>query len=149
MSLEQKKAVVTRFVEFLNTGTPAIADEVVAPDYLERDPFPGQQPGREGLRAVILMTRAAFPDLEWVMDEMVAEGDIVASRFTWRGTHRGAFLGVPPTGKHITVTGMVFDRVVGGKMVESQLLMNTMSLLAQLGAITLPGQPSASSIQQA
>lgn len=143
MSLEQNKAVVTRFVEFINTGNPAIADEVVAPDYLERDPFPGQQPGRDGLKAVILMTRAAFPDLEWVMEDMVAEDDTVASRFTWRGTHRGAFLGVPPTGKRVTLTGMVFDRVVGGKMVESQLLMNTLSLLTQLGAIALPGQPPA------
>jgi steroid delta-isomerase-like uncharacterized protein len=143
MSLEQNKAVVSRFVEFINTGNLAIADEVVAPDYLERDPFPGQQPGRDGLKAVILMTRAAFPDLEWVMEDMVAEGDTVASRFTWRGTHRGAFLGVPPTGKRVTLTGMVFDHVVGGKMVESQLFMNTLSLLTQLGAIALPGQPTA------
>jgi steroid delta-isomerase-like uncharacterized protein len=143
MSLEQNKAVVTRFVEFITTGNTAIADEVVAPDYLEHDPFPGQQPGREGLKAVILMTRAAFPDLEWVMDEMVAEGDTVASRFTWRGTHRSAFLGVPATGKQITVTGMVFDRVVEGQLVESQLLMDILSLLTQLGAIAPPGQPPA------
>jgi steroid delta-isomerase-like uncharacterized protein len=143
MSLEQNKAVITRLVDFINTGNLAIVDEVVAPDYVEHDPFPGQQPGREGLKAVILMTRDAFPDLEWVMDEMVAEGDTVSSRFTWRGTHRGAFLGVPPTGKHVIVTGMVFDRVVEGRLVESRLLMNTLSLLAQLGAIALPGQPSA------
>lgn len=138
MSLEQNKVVLTRFVEFLNTGDPAIADEVVAPDFLERDPFPGQQPGREGLKAVILMIRVAFPDLEWLVDEMVAEGETVASRFTWRGTHRGAFLGVPATGKQITVTGMVFDRVVEGQLVESQILMNTLGILMQLGAIALP-----------
>lgn len=143
MSIEQNKAVLTRFVEFITTGDPAIADEMVAPDFLERDPFPGQLPGREGLKAVILMIRAAFPDLEWAVDEMVAEGDAVASRFTWRGTHRGAFLGVPATGKQITVTGMVFDRVVEGQLVESQILMNTLSILIQLGAIALPGQPSA------
>lgn len=139
MSLEQNKVVLTRFVEFLNTGDPAIADEVVASDFLERDPLPGQQPGREGLKAVILMIRVAFPDLEWLIDEMVAEGETVASRFTWRGTHRGAFLGVPATGKQITVTGMVFDRVVEGQLVESQILMNTLGILMQLGAIALPG----------
>lgn len=139
MSLEQNKVVLTRFVEFLNTGDPAIADEVVAPDFLERDPFPGQQPGREGLKAVILMIRVAFPDLEWLINEMVAEGETVASRFTWCGTHRGAFLGVPATGKQITVTGMVFDRVVEGQLVESQILMNTLGILMQLGAIALPG----------
>ncbi|HEX8036801.1 MAG TPA: ester cyclase [Ktedonobacterales bacterium] len=141
MSLEQNKAVVMRFVDFINTGDTTLVNDVVAPEYLERDPFPGQTPGREGLKAIILMVRAAFPDLTWVMDEMVAEGDIVASRFTWHGTHRGTFLGVPPTGKQVTVTGMVFDRVVAGQMVESQLLMNTMSLLSQLGAIALPPQP--------
>jgi steroid delta-isomerase-like uncharacterized protein len=138
MSLEQNKAVLTRFVEFINTGKTAIADEVVAPDFLERDPFPGQQPGREGLKAIIFMIRAAFPDLEWVVDEMVAEGEMVASRFTWSGTHRGPFLGVPATGKQVTVTGMVFDRMVEGQLVESQILMNTLSLLTQLGV--MPGQ---------
>ncbi|GHO65387.1 hypothetical protein KSC_042790 [Ktedonobacter sp. SOSP1-52] len=143
MSLEQNKAVLTRFVNFINTGKTAIADEVVALDFLERDPFPGQQPGREGLKAVILMIRAAFPDLEWVVDEMVAEGETVASRFTWRGTHRGAFFGVPATGKQIMVTGMVFDRVVEGQLVESQILMDILSLLTQLGAIALPGEPPA------
>jgi steroid delta-isomerase-like uncharacterized protein len=141
MSLEQNKAVLTRFVEFINTGKTVIADEVVAPDFLERDPFPGQQPGREGLKAIIFMIRAAFPDLEWVVDEMVAEGEMVASRFTWSGTHRGPFLGVPATGKQVTVTGMVFDRMVEGQLVESQILMNTLSLLTQLGV--MPGQPPA------
>lgn len=141
--IERNKAIVRRFVAFINTGDTRIADEVVAPNYLERDPFPGQAPGREGLKAVILMARAAFPDLVWVMDEMVAEGDLVASRFTWRGTHRGTFLGVPPTGTSVKVTGMVFDRIVAGQMVESQLLMNLMSLLGQLGALPLPGQPPA------
>jgi steroid delta-isomerase-like uncharacterized protein len=143
MSLEQKKAVITRLVEFINTGQTVLADEVVAPDYLDRDPFPGQQPGREGLKDVILMTRTAFPDLEWVTEDMVAEGDMVASRFTWRGTHRGPFLGVPATGRHITVTGMVFDRVVEDQLVESQILMNTLSILTQLGAIAGSAQPPA------
>lgn len=141
MSLEENKAVLTRFVEFINTGNTAIADEVVAPDFVEVEPLPGQKPGREGLKDVIAMMRTAFPDLEWVIDEMLAEGDTVASRFTWRGTQCGEFFGVPPTRKQIAVSGMVFDRVVSGKMVESQILMNAVSMLAQLGAITLPGQP--------
>ncbi|GHO60311.1 hypothetical protein KSB_87860 [Ktedonobacter robiniae] len=111
---------------------------MVALDFLERDPFLGQQTGREGLKAAILMIRAAFPDLEWVVDEMVAEGEAVASHFTWRGTHREAFLGVPATGKRITVTGMVFDRVVEGQLVESQILMNTLALLTQLGPLRCP-----------
>ncbi len=79
----------------------------------------------------------------WVIEEMVAEGDTVASRFTWRGTQHGPFLGMPATSEQITVTGMVFDRVVDGQLVESQILMNTLSILAQLGAITQPGQTPA------
>ena len=141
MSLEQNKATLARFVEFINTGNTAIADEVIALDFLERVPLPGQQQGREGLKATILMLRAAFADLKWVVNEMAAEGETVASRFTWSGTHRGPFLGMPATSKQVTVTGMVFDRVVGGQLVESQILMDTLSLLTQLGAV--PGLPPA------
>ncbi|HYU71421.1 MAG TPA: ester cyclase [Ktedonobacteraceae bacterium] len=139
MSLEQNKAVLNHLVEFINTGNTAIVDEVVAPDFVERVPLPGQQQGREGLKDVIVMIRRAFPDLEWKTEEMVAEGDSVASRFTWHGTHRGEFLGIPPTGKQITVSGMVFDYVVEGKLVESQILMDTLSMLQQLGVVPPPG----------
>ena len=79
--------------------------------------------------------RTAFPDIHWVIEEMLGEGEKVFSRFTWHGTHRSEFFGVPATGKQITVKGMVVDRVVAGKMVESQILMDCLSMMRQLGAI--------------
>jgi steroid delta-isomerase-like uncharacterized protein len=84
---------------------------------------------------VISAFRTAFPDIHWVIEEMLGEGEKVFSRFTWHGTHRSEFFGVPATGKQITVKGMVVDRVVAGKMVESQILMDGLSMMRQLGAI--------------
>ena len=97
--------------------------------------YRGQQQGREGLKQVIGAFRTAFPDIHWVIEEMIGEGEKVFSRFTWEGTHRGEFFGVPATGKQIKVKGMVVDRVVTGKMVESRILMDGLSMMRQLGVI--------------
>jgi len=130
------KAVVSMFVEeVINQGRFERADDLVAIDFAELDPLPGQQQGREGLIEVIGQMRSAFPDMHWVLDEMVAEGDKVFSRFTWSGTHRGAFLGIPATGTSVRVNGMVVDRVVDSKMAESRILMDKLSLMQQLGVI--------------
>jgi steroid delta-isomerase-like uncharacterized protein len=99
------------------------------------DPLPGQQQGREGLKDVIGGMRAAFPDIHWVIDEMVAEGDKVVSRFTWTGTHRARFLGIPSTGRKVTVKGVVIDRLADGKMADSRILMDTLGMMQQLGVI--------------
>jgi steroid delta-isomerase-like uncharacterized protein len=130
------KAVISMFVEeVINQGRLERADDLVAADFVELDTLPGQQQGREGLKEIIGGMRAAFPDIHWVLDEMVAEGDKVVSRFTWSGTHRGVFFGIPATGKSISVKGMVIDRVMAGKMVDSRILMDNLSMLQQLGAI--------------
>jgi steroid delta-isomerase-like uncharacterized protein len=143
MSTEENKARERRFVEeIVNKGNMAVAPELVAEDFVELDPFPGQQQGREGLIDIIAMMRTAFPDLEWTIEELVAEGDKVASYNVWRGTHQGVFLGIPPTGKQVTVPSMVFDYFVDGKLKESRLLMNIMSLMQQLGVVPSPGQAS-------
>ena len=138
MTSEQNKAVLSRFVDFINNGDTTIIDEIVAPDFIELDPMPGQEQGPEGLKGVILMMRNAFPDIEWKVVEDVAEGDMVASRFIWTGTHLGSFMGIPPSGNKVTMAGMVFDRIVDGKMAESRILMDNMQLLTQLGAIPAP-----------
>ena len=136
MGAAENKAVLASFVEeVINEGQLERADDLVAVDFVELDPLPGQQQGREGLKQVISTFRTAFPDIRWVIEEMVAEGDKVFSRFTWHGTHRGEFLGVPATGRQISVMGMVVDRVVAGKMVESQILMDSLSMMRQLGVI--------------
>jgi steroid delta-isomerase-like uncharacterized protein len=137
MAAAENKAVLTSFVEeVINQGQLERVDDLVAVDFVEVDPLPGQQQGREGLKQVISAFRAAFPDIHWVIEEMVGEGDKVFSRFTWHGTHRGEFFGVPATGKQITMQGMVVDRVLAGKMVESRILMDGLSMMRQLGVVS-------------
>ncbi len=126
MSTEENKAVIRRLIEeFINQGNTAVAEALVAEDHVALGPSPGQEQGREGLIATIARMRTAFPDLEWTIEDMIAEGDRVAVYFIWRGTHQGEFLGIPPTGKRVTVAGMGF-----------------MSLMQQLGVVPPPGQAS-------
>jgi len=143
MSTEENKAVIRRLIEeFINQGNTAVAEALVAEDHVALGPSPGQEQGREGLIATIARMRTAFPDLEWTFEEQVAEGDKVACYIVWRGTHQGVFLGIPPTGKRVTVPCMVFDYFVAGKCKESRFLMNSMSLMQQLGVVPPPGQAS-------
>ena len=122
---ENNKAVIGRFIEeVINQNRMDRADDLVLEDFVELDPFPAQRQGREGLKEVLGMMRTAFPDIHWVVDEMVAEGDTVVTRFSWTGTHRGAFLGVPATGRNVTVKGVVIDQLANGKMNKSRLLMD-------------------------
>jgi len=140
MSEAENIRTVGRFVEeVINQGRLEAADELVEENFVELDPLPGQSQGRQGLKDVIAMMRAGFPDLHWVIDETVAADDKVVSRFTWTGTQRGDFLGIPATGKAVTVHGVVIDRLSGGKMADSRILMDTFSLMQQLGVIAAAG----------
>ena len=133
---EDNKAVVSRFVEeVINQNRMDRADDLVVEDFVELDPLPSQRQGREGLKEVVGMMRAAFPDIHWVVEEMVAEGETVASQFTWSGTHRGEFVGVPATGRRVVVKGMVIDELAGGKMSKSRILMDSLGMMQQLGVI--------------
>src|ERR1051326_8107279 len=107
MSTYDNKSVIRIFIEdVINQGRLQRADENVIEDFVELDPLPGQAQGREGLKEAIRQMRRAFPDIHWTIDEMLAEDTKVFTRFTWAGTHEGAFLGVPATGRRITVKGM-------------------------------------------
>src|ERR1700732_3040781 len=98
MSEASNIAVLGRFIEeVINQGRLEVADEIVEENFVELDPLPGQRQGREGLKEVIAMLRSAFPDLHWVIDETVASGDKVVTRFTWTGTQCGPFMGIPAT----------------------------------------------------
>jgi steroid delta-isomerase-like uncharacterized protein len=137
--MTDNKTIIKMFVEeVINQGKLDRGDDLVVADFVELDPLPGQQQGREGLKEVIGQMRAAFPDMHWVLEEMIAEGDKVASRFTWTGTHRGPFLGIPATGRSVTVKGVVIDRLVEGRMADSRILMDTLSMMQQLGVIPVP-----------
>src|SRR3989442_768647 len=102
MSTEENKAVVRRvFEEGVVGGNLDAVSESIAPNYVNHT-FPGG-PGPDGFKQVIIMFKAAFPDMGLTIEDMIAEGDRVATRGTWTGTHQGDFMGVPATGKHVTV----------------------------------------------
>jgi steroid delta-isomerase-like uncharacterized protein len=143
LSEARNVATLERFVEeVINQGQFEAADELVEENFVELDPFPGQQQGREGLKDVIRMMRIGFPDIHWTVEETIASGDKVVSRFKWTGTQRGEFLGIPATGRKVTVPGVVIDRLNDGKMADSRILMDTLGMMQQLGVIPGPGGPA-------
>lgn len=142
LSEDQNIAALDRFVEeVINQGKYEVCDEIVEENFVELDPLPGQQQGREGLKDVIRMLRTGFPDVHWVVEETIASGEKVVSRFKWTGTHQGEFLGIPASGRKVVVPGVVIDRLQNGKMADSRILMDTMGMMQQLGVIPGPGQP--------
>ena len=139
--MEHNKTIIRQFIdETLNKGDIEAAEKFVAKDVIEQVPFPGQGPGIEGLKDVLAGMRAAFPDMHWTVQEQIAEGDKVVSRFEWTGTHRGPFLGVEPTGRPVQVWGIVIDRLQDGKIKDTCILMDALGLMAQLGVF--PPEPA-------
>jgi steroid delta-isomerase-like uncharacterized protein len=131
---EKNKGLVRRlFEEVLNGGRLMVLDALIAPGYVENNPAPGQAAGAAGVKARIQSLRSAFPDLRYVLEEVVGEGEIVAVRYHWGGTHRGAFLGIAPTGRKVSVRGMDFYRFAGGRIVEHWDNVDEFGMLSQLG----------------
>jgi steroid delta-isomerase-like uncharacterized protein len=134
------KAVVHRLIDgFWNAGQADDFDEVFAPDYVDHNPAPGQSPDREGFRQFAGALRTALPDMHSSVDDLVAEGDRVAWRYSLQATHTGPLLGIPATGKPITMTGISIDRFAGGQIVERWSELDTLGLLSQVGAVSVPG----------
>jgi len=115
-----------------------LAAQYVWEDVVEQVPLPGQGPGLEGLKDVLRGMRAAFPDLNFSIEEQISEGDKVASRFEWTGTHRGEFLGVPATDRRVCVWGIVIDRFEEGRIKDTRIIMDTLGLMMQLGVFPPP-----------
>src|SRR5947209_5246280 len=103
MSEEENKAIMRRYEEAVNQGNLDLIDEVIAADYVGHEPDEDLH-GPEGVKQFITMFRSAFPDLHLTVEDEIAEGDRVASRFTVRGTHQGELMGIPPAGKQVTVS---------------------------------------------
>ena len=136
MTAEANKTLMHRFLEFINTASEKLAQELISPDAIFYVPGrPEPMSGPAGYLAIIGMMRGGFPDIQWTLEEMVAEGDKVAARFTMRGTHRGTFFGVPPTGKTIAVQATNFYRLSGGQFVEEHGQPDLLGLLQQIGAV--------------
>jgi steroid delta-isomerase-like uncharacterized protein len=139
MTSEANKLVMRRFLEFINTASERLAAELISPDAIFHVPGrPEPMRGPTGYLAVIGMMRGGFPDIQWTLEEMVAETDKVAARFTMRGTHRGTFFGVPPTGRTIAVQAMNIYRLSGGQIVEEHGQPDMLGLLQQIGAVPAP-----------
>lgn len=139
MSTEANKSVLRRFFEELfNTGDLSVADEIVVVDYVNHNTVPGELYGREGLKAFVTLLRTAFPDIHFTIDDQIAEGDKVATRLHFTGTHQGEFAGVPATGKPVTVTAINVQRVAHGQIQETWLDWDALGLMQQLGAISGP-----------
>ena len=140
MSAAANKALVRRFVEqVISQGNLAVVDELVAGDYVYHGP--GMQVGGpDGLKQLFTMLRAAFPDWQETLEDLIADGDKVVFRVTGHGTHQGEFMGLPPTGKRVTVAGIDLVRIEAGKLSEHWANFDQLGLLQQLGAIPAPGQ---------
>lgn len=135
MSTDQNKAVYRRFLEQgFNQGRLDVVDEVLSPSYVNRDAPPGSPAGPEGVKQIINTFRAAFPDLQITIEELVAEGDKVCARSTMRGTHRGVLFGVAPTGRAVAMAGLTMVTVVDGRLVESYVRNDVAGLMSQIAA---------------
>ncbi len=134
---EQNKALARRSLEEIwNKGNLAVADELIAPNHVAHDPAnPNAGSGPEATKQQASMYRTAFPDLQITIDDQVAEGDQVVTRWTARGTHRGDLMGIAPTGKQMTVTGINITRIAGGKAQEDWTNWDTIGMMQQLGVV--------------
>jgi len=131
--------------EVLNGHDLDVLPELVAEDFVEQNPPPGQGPGREELRQFLAQMFEGFPDLRWRVEETMAEENRVAAWSTWEGTHQGTSLGVPPTGRSVSVEAWTIDYFRDGKLAESQIIMDVMGLMKQPGVLPSPTstEPSA------
>jgi len=134
MSTENNKAIVRRFFAEYQQGNLDGAEEVLAADFVHHQPGSTPQ-NREEYRQLGSAFLKAFPDMQWIIEDQVSEGDKVATRLTISGTHRGELLGIPPSGKQVNFTEIAIDRLVGGKIAERWNLVDTLGMMQQLGVI--------------
>jgi steroid delta-isomerase-like uncharacterized protein len=139
MSIEDNKALVRRGIEEAwNQRNLAVLDELYAPDFV----YHSDLTSLEAYKQAIELNLTAFPDLHFTIEDMVAEGDRVGARWTFRGTHQGLFQDIPPTGKQVTITGISIFRVANGKGVEVWTDADYLGMLQQLGVVPALGQAS-------
>lgn len=142
MSTEDNKTVTHQFLEELfNKRNLAIVDALCVANVISHGFGPGVS-GIEGTKRSAAMYLAAFPDLHFTFEDFIAEGDQVVVRWTSSGTQQGELMGIPPTGKHFSATGIEIYRFEGGKIVEHWLESDVLGMLQQLGALPSPAQTS-------
>ena len=135
MSIEDNKRLARRLIdEIANNGDLAVADEILAPDCVDRNPpaFLAERRGVDSIKELARLFRTAFPDEHYTIESMTAEGDRVAYQWRATATHTGAFQGIPPTGKRVTMQGATFVRVAEDKIVEIQVYSDALGLMQQI-----------------
>ena len=144
MSSELNKAVVRRYYEeVMNGRDPGVLDQLAVSDYDEHSPFPGQSNGLEGLKARAGGLLTAFKPYVFTLHEVVAEGDTVVVRWTNTATHSGSFIGIPASGRVVTISGIDVHRLRDGRMAEHWHVVEELQMLQQLGVIPTPeGAPA-------
>jgi steroid delta-isomerase-like uncharacterized protein len=135
---EDLKELTRRYVDQVwNQGKLDLIDQLVAPGCITHDPAGpgGELKGPEGIRQLVSMYRTAFPDTEFELGELIAEGDTTAVRISASGTHKGALMGIAPTGKRVSISGILMTRFRDGKQIESWSSYDQLGMLQQLGVV--------------
>jgi len=135
LSADANKEIVRRLTIEPWEGHLGVIDEYVAPDYVGHDPSIPDLQGPDGMKEFVTGYLAAFPDARITIDEILAEGDLVTVRWSGRGTHQGDLMGISPTGKQVTVSGISIARLTDGKVVEEWSNWDTLGMLQQLGVV--------------
>jgi steroid delta-isomerase-like uncharacterized protein len=140
VSDEDNKALVRRFVDEVQSGGNIdLIDEICSPEFVNHSAPPGIPADREGIKIVTAMFRRAFPDSYFTVEDMVAEGDKVATRKTFHGTHEGEFMGIPPSGRSVSMGLIDIVRISEGRVVEHWSMGDSLGVMQQLGVIPQPG----------
>lgn len=139
MSAEQNKTLVRRFVdEVQSRGNIDAIDELCAPEFVNHSAPPGVPSNCEGTKQVTAVFRRAFPDSYFTIEDMIAEGDKVATRKTFHGTHQGEFMGIPPTGQQVSIGLIDIVRIMDGRVVEHWAMGDNLGMMHQLGVVPQP-----------
>ena len=141
VSTEYNRALVRRFVdEVQSAGNTGLIDEICSPEFDNHSTPPGTPTDREGIKVVTAIFRRAFPDSYFTVEDMVAEGDKVATRKTFHGTHEGEFMGIPPSGRTVTMGLIDIVRISEGRVVEHWSMGDNLDMVRQLGVVPQPGE---------
>ena len=140
MSTEQNKSIVRRWVdEGWNKGNLSVVNQLYVPNFVQHEPAPETVNSSAALKQYVSAYRSAFPDINFNVEDLLADGDKVVLRFRGKGTHKGTFMGLPPTGKSGDITGMVIFRLENSRIEEAWVNIDSLGLLQQLGVIPMPG----------
>jgi steroid delta-isomerase-like uncharacterized protein len=141
VSTEENKALVRRFVdEVQSRGNIDALDEICSPEFVNHSAPPGVPSNCEGVKQLTAMFRQAFPDSYFTVEDMMAEGDKVATRKTFHGSHQGEFMGIPPTGRRVSMRLIDIVRIAGGRVVEHWSMGDNLGMMQQLGVIPQQGE---------